>query len=65
MSCKKCEVKNKNLDMMIYKETIINLAKEHKKNCKTSNCRVSLYQLMTKAQTLGVKFTDKELSIFI
>ena len=49
----------------IFKRNTIALAKHHKKHCDGENCNISLMILRHMAQDAGVKFTEKQLELFI
>ncbi len=47
------------------KMNVLALAKEHKKNCKDSECNVSLILLRIMAEKTGIVFTKEETEVFI
>ena len=57
---KEIEEENKYL-----KENLINLVKDHKKNCHSDNCGVSLHYIRKIGEKAGLKFTDDELRHFM
>ena len=46
------------------KQTFINLAKDHKKNCADKNCVVNLSLLRILLEITGRKLTKKEKEVF-
>jgi len=48
-----------------YKKNLIEIAKQHRFNCKTEDCGVSLYLLRMMAEDLHIKFTEEEMELFL
>ena len=49
----------------VYKLTVLELAKHHRKNCDGQDCVISLFILREMAEKLGVKFNEEEIKEFI
>ena len=48
-----------------YKFNCLAIASHHKRHCEGEDCVVSLLLLMQMAESLGVKFTSKQMEKFI
>lgn len=48
-----------------FKINVFNMVKHHKKYCEGEDCCISLLSLRMMAENAGVKFTKKELELFI
>ncbi len=49
----------------IYKMILMELGREHKRNCDGQHCNVSLIMLMQMGKELGLTFSDKEIQDLI
>lgn len=49
----------------VSKENLILLAKHHKMYCSSGDCGVSLIILLILGKKAGLKFTNKEMEVFI
>jgi hypothetical protein len=45
------------------KENLLSLAVEHKRNCKSSNCNISLMAVRIALEKLGIRLTKAEKEI--
>ena len=49
----------------VFKNQALQLAEHHKKHCDGESCTISLLVLKEMAEKAGVKFTKKELEVFV
>jgi hypothetical protein len=47
------------------KENLLKLVKEHKDNCHSSECSISLFHIRKLAEKAGITFTDDEKRSFM
>lgn len=52
-------------EQQVYKKNTLWLARQHKADCCGEKCNISLLVLMEIAQKAGVKFTKKEMEVFL
>lgn len=52
-------------DKVVYKASLIKLAKHHNKTCDKTYCKISLSRILKTAENDGLVFTEEEKSIFI
>ena len=54
-----------NISNKVLKMNLIHVVEHHKKYCEGVDCNISLFFLRLMAEKSGIKFTQKEKSMFI